>query len=88
MNNLIQVEDNLEYWKTRENQLTNFLIVLNNSVLPQEVERKINLEISSEINICKSEKEQLSLELNEYTEEMEAIAELQNKYQDRVKIEE
>jgi hypothetical protein len=95
-NTIIQMEDDIEYWNNREKKLTNFKLSLSNFELPDEIEKEITFKISSEIDICETEKEQLIADLNlslsvDYQNVLDEVnemkADLEGKYQEYTKIE-
>lgn len=59
-----QFEDDLNCWKSRENKLKEFKKHLVEFDLPSEIENQINFEISSEIDLCETEIQQISIDLN------------------------
>jgi hypothetical protein len=81
-----QFEDDLVCLKKDKDKLVEFKEHLNEFNLPSDIEKRIEFEVSSDIDIYESEIEQLSIDLC-VDEEEESQCDLEGKYQETVVIE-
>ena len=81
-----QCKSDLDDLQEKEKKLSEFKERLPEFELPTDIERKIDFEVSSEIDIYNTEIEQLTIDLT-IDEEEESQCDLEGKYQERVTIE-